>query len=372
MQFIDLAAQQAHMKDALDRRIQTVLAHGRYIMGPEVAELEGALCAYTGARHCVTCANGTDAILLALMALGVGEGDAVFVPAFTFAATAEMIPYVGAKTFFVDVDPRTFNMDADSLESCIALARDRGLRPACAIPVDLFGLPADYDAVEKVARQNDMRVIGDSAQGFGATYKGRRVGTLGDISTTSFFPAKPLGCYGDGGALFTDNDEWAELLRSMRFHGKGADKYDNVRLGMNSRLDTLQAAVLLEKLTIFDDELAARRSLADRYTAGLGNRLNVPYVPEGLSSAWAQYTIRLPETIGRTDFRLRLAEAGVPTNVYYPTPLNALTAYAGNATAPRGVNVSRRLADEVLSLPMHPYLQPHDQDRVLNAVLDNL
>jgi len=354
--FLDLAAQQARLKDGLDARIQKVLAHGQYIMGPEVAELETALCAYTGAKHCVTCANGTDAILLALMALGVGQGDAVFVPAFTFAATAEMIPYLGATPVFTDIDPLTFNMDAASLARCVAHARDRGLRPAAVIPVDLFGLPADYDAIGAVAADSSMRVIADSAQGFGSTYKGRRAGTLGDITTTSFFPAKPLGCYGDGGALFTNDDDWADLLRSMRFHGKGADKYDNVRLGMNSRLDTLQAAILLEKLTIFDEEMAARQALAERYSAALAGSVTVPHVPEGLSSAWAQYTVRLPEGADRSAVRDRLAGQGIPTNVYYPTPLHRLTAYQDNPRDPDGLRESEHAAATVLSLPAGAYL----------------
>lgn len=370
--FIDLAAQQTRIRDRIDARMHKVLAHGQYIMGPEVAELEAALCAYTGARHCITCANGTDAIQLAMMALGVGKGDAVFVPAFTFAATAEMVPYLGATPVFVDIDPRTYNMSAVSLERCIALARERGLRPACVIPVDLFGLTADYDAIGAIAAREGISVISDSAQGFGATYQGKRSGTLGDITTTSFFPAKPLGCYGDGGALFTDSDEWADLLRSMRFHGKGADKYDNVRLGMNSRLDTLQAAILLEKLAVFDDELAVRQAAADRYTAALGNRVTVPHIPEGLSSAWAQYTIRAPMGMDRANLRDRLAAAGVPTNVYYPTPMHRLSAYAAFPHDPAGLNDSEEAADMVLSLPISGYLSSAHQERVVKAMEDTL
>ncbi len=366
--FIDLAAQQARIKDNLDARIQKVLAHGQYIMGPEVAELEAALCAHTGARHCVTCANGTDALLLAMMALGVGDGDAVFVPDFTFAATAEMIPYLAASPVFVDIDPHTYNMDAESLERCIAHARDVGLRPACVIPVDLFGLAADYDAINAIAAREGMHVIADSAQSFGAVYHGRRAGTLGDITTTSFFPAKPLGCYGDGGALFTDNDTWADLLRSMRFHGKGADKYDNVRLGMNSRLDTLQAAILLAKLDVFDDELTARQTLAERYSAALGNRVAVPHIPQGLSSAWAQYTVRVPEDIDRAELRDRLQEAGVPTNVYYPSPMHRLSAYSAHHCDPAGLARSQDASRSVLSLPSGAYLGDDAFDRVVGAL----
>ncbi len=367
--FLDLAAQQARIKEGVDARIQAVLAHGQYIMGPEVAELEAALCDYTGARHCITCANGTDAILLALMALGVGEGDAVFVPAFTFAATAEMIPFAGAVPVFTDIDPRTFNMDAASLARCVAHARDEGLRPAAVIPVDLFGLPADYDDLGRIAAEADMRVVADSAQGFGGVHKGRRAGTLGDITTTSFFPAKPLGCYGDGGALFTDNDEWADLLRSMRFHGRGADKYDNVRLGMNSRLDTLQAAILLEKLTVFDEELVARQLLADRYTAALSDRVTVPHVADGLSSAWAQYTVRLPDGVDRRALRECLAERGIPTNVYYPTPMHRLSAYADHPCDPAGLRHSEEAAATVLSLPAGAYLGSDAFDHIVSTLL---
>ncbi len=368
LSFIDLAAQQARIKDRIDARIAKVLAHGAYIMGPEVAELERGLEAFSGARHCVGCANGTDALLLPLMVLKVRTGDAVFCPSFTFAATAEVVPSLGAVPVFVDVDPVSFNMDPASLERAIAWARGAGLTPRAVIPVDLFGLPADYDAIEAIARAEGVAVIADSAQGYGATYKGRVTGAIGDFATTSFFPAKPLGCYGDGGAVFTENDEWADLLRSYRFHGKGADKYDNVRIGMNSRLDTLQAAILLEKLAIYGDEIEARQVVARRYTDGLSDVTETPVVGNESRSVWAQYTIKLADAGQRTRVAEALKAEGVPTNVYYPLPLHRQTAYAGFPADPDGLPVSEALAQRVLSLPMHPYLDESDQDRVIGLL----
>ena len=372
MQFIDLAAQQARIKPALDARIQAVLAHGKYIMGPEVKELEAALAAFCGARHCVSCANGTDALQLALMALGVGKGDAVFVPAFTFASTAEVVPMLGAVPVLTDIDPRTFNMDPASLERAIAAAKKDGLRPAAIIPVDLFGLPADYPAIRAIAEAEGAKIIADSAQGFGGEIAGengaRMTGTFGDVTTTSFFPAKPLGCYGDGGALFTDDDGLAALLDSLRVHGKGSEKYDNVRIGVNSRLDTLQAAILLEKLAVYADEIAARRRAADRYDAIFGNRFETPLVPDGYASVWAQYTLRAGSEAERDAARARAAEAGVPTMVYYPRPLHEQTAYRDCPRDPEGLAVSSEAARVVFSLPMHGYLTDADIDRVGDAV----
>lgn len=369
MEFIDLAAQQARIKPALDARLQAVLAHGGYIMGPEVRELESALSGFCGAAHAITCANGTDALLLALMALGIGPGDAVILPSFTFAATAETMPFVGAVPFFADIDPVTYNLSPDSLARCVQAARAAGLRPRAVIPVDLFGLPADYDPIGDIATAEGMHLISDSAQGFGSVYKGRASGTLGIIATTSFFPAKPLGCYGDGGALFTPDAGLAALLDSYRVHGKGREKYDNVRIGMNSRLDTLQAAILLEKLAIFADELQARQSVAARYGDALQDRFVVPHVPAGLRSSWAQYTLRARSRDERDALRAHLAEQGVPTMIYYPLPLHRQTAYAGYPCDPAGLAESERAAATVFSLPMHPYLSESDQSRVIAAVL---
>jgi dTDP-4-amino-4,6-dideoxygalactose transaminase len=367
--FIDLSAQQTRLQPGIDRAIKKVLDHGGYIMGPEVSQLESALAGFCGARHALGCANGTDALQLALMALGAKAGDAIFVPAFTFAATAEVVPLVGATPVFVDVEERTFNMDAESLKRAILLAKGKGLRPFGVIPVDLFGLPADYDELFAIAREHGMKVIGDSAQGFGALYKGRRTGSLCDVTTTSFFPAKPLGCYGDGGAVFTDDDELAELLDSYRVHGKGTDKYSNDRIGFNSRLDTLQAAILLEKLAIYDEEIEARQRVAARYHDGLSERFRTPHVPNDCTSVWAQYTLTLRDSEQRDALRVAAQAAGVPTMVYYPSPLHKLKAYEGFPCDPEGLLVSESLCTRVLSLPMHPYLEPDTQEKIVNALI---
>lgn len=365
MDFIDLKAQYARLKPSVDARIHAVLDHGQYILGPEVGQLEQALAQYCGAAHVVTCANGTDALSLVLMAEGVGAGDAVFVPAFTFVATAEVLPPLGATPFFVDVLPDTFNIDPKSLEVAIADARRMGLRPRAVIPVDLFGQPADYGTVRSVCREHDILVLADAAQSFGGSLHNQRVGVLGDFTTTSFFPAKPLGCYGDGGAIITDSDRGAELLRSLRFHGKGSDKYDNVRIGLNSRLDTLQAAVLLEKLAIFPSEVEARDRVAKRYTEALADVVTVPRLIDGAKSVWAQYTIRVPE---RDRVAAACKAAGVPTAVYYPIPLHRQTGYAQHPSVSTGLAVSEMLAADVLSLPMHPYLDEATQDQIISAV----
>jgi dTDP-4-amino-4,6-dideoxygalactose transaminase len=364
IEFIDLKTQQRRIKDGLHAAIEKVLAHGNYIMGPEVEELERQLCAFSGARHCISCANGTDALVMALMAAGVGPGDAVFVPSFTFVATAEAPALLGATPVFVDVSAGDFLIDVKSLGGALDLARDHGLKPKAVIPVDLFGLPADYAALNAWARSHGLIVIGDAAQSFGAEAGGRKVGTLAPITTTSFFPAKPLGCYGDGGAVFTDDDNLAEILRSVRIHGKGRDKYDNVRLGLNGRLDTLQAAVLIEKLRIFPEELTARSRIAERYASRLGDLVTVPRVRPGATSAWAQYTICLP---GRDAVAAGLKDEGIPTGVYYPTPLHRQSAYASYPCAGE-LPVSTRLPGEVLSLPMHPYLDEDTQNRICAAL----
>lgn len=369
MPFIDLASQQARIRPAIDRAIAKVLDEGQYIMGAEVAQFEQKAAEFCGAKHVLSCANGTDALQLALMTLGIGNGDAVFVPSFTFAATAEVVPLVNATPVFVDVLPDTFNMDPESLKRAIAHAKDIGLRPACVIPVDLFGLPADYDVLIAIARENGMKVIGDSAQGFGGVYHGRVTGSIADISTTSFFPAKPLGCYGDGGALFTDDDEYASLIDSYRVHGKGSHKYLNDRVGLNSRLDTLQAAILLEKITIYPAEIEARQRVADRYSNALGNRFETPIVPEGLSSIWAQYTLKTQDQSERDALQARAKDAGIPTVIYYPVPLHRQNAYKSFPGDPRGLNVCDNLAGRVVSLPMHPYLDETEQDRVIAAIL---
>lgn len=364
MQFIDLAAQQARIREEIDTRVARVLDHGRYIMGPEVAELEAALAEFSGVDHVVSCASGTDALVMALMVHGVGPGDAVFVPTFTFAATAEAVAILGATPVFVDVDDVTFNIDVAKLSSAIDSTPD-GLRPVGVIAVDLFGLPADYNAIDEVVDRREMWVVADAAQSFGARREGLRVGQMASITTTSFFPAKPLGCYGDGGAVLTTDASIAELLRSVRVHGSGSEKYDNVRLGLNGRLDTLQAAILLPKLGVFAEEIEARDRVASRYSEGLADVATVPAVPAGSQSTWAQYTVRVAD---RDELAAALKAEGIPTAVYYPRPLHSQTAYSGFPVGAGGVEVSERLAQEVLSLPMHPYLGVKDQDSVMDAV----
>jgi UDP-2-acetamido-2-deoxy-ribo-hexuluronate aminotransferase len=369
VQFIDLGVQQSRIRDHIDSRISAVLDHGKYIMGPEVAELETALSDFCGAKYCVTCANGTDALHLAMLALGIGPGDAVLVPSFTFAATAEAPCLVGATPVFVDIDPSTYNMDPFSLSRAIEHTRTSNLTPKAVIAVDLFGLPANYPAIEDIVQAEGLKLICDSAQGWGGEINGRKTGTYGDLTTTSFFPAKPLGCYGDGGAIFTDDPDLAFLLDSLRVHGKGTEKYDNVRVGMNSRLDTIQAAVLLEKLTIYADEIEARNRVASRYSAAFEDRLSILVVPEGYRSIWAQYTARARDENERQRIMAVLKEAGVPSVVYYPRPLHLQTAYRSFPTDPAGLMHSETAASSVFSLPMHPYLEEEPQQQVISAVL---
>ncbi len=369
--FIDLKAQQAPIRQRIEARLRAVLDHGKYIMGPEVAELEESLAAYTGAREVITCSSGTDALWLPLLALEIGAGDAVFVPSYTFTATAEAVALCGATPVFVDVDPDQFNMDAASLKDAIATVVTAGkLTPKAVIPVDLFGIPAPYDALAPVARAHGLSVIADAAQSFGGAIGGQRVGTLAGITATSFFPAKPLGCYGDGGAIFTADPEFAEIIRSIRIHGRGGQgKYDNVRVGTNARLDTMQAAVLLEKLSIFDSELAARQRIAEAYAAGLGDVVTPPAVPAGVTSAWAQYTIK---TDRREALAQGLKEKGVPTQIYYPKPLHVQAPYKDAPIPAGGLPVTEALSKTLISLPMHPYLTSDVQDRIIQAVIDVL
>ncbi len=366
--FIDLGAQRRRLGSSIDEAILKVVDHGGYIMGPEVFALERALAEFCGCKEVVTCANGTDALALILMAKGVKAGDAVLCPAFTFAATAEVVAWVGATPVFVDVHADTYNVDAASLAMGIRKAKEQGLNPVCFIPVDLFGQPADYDMLEPICTAEGLWILSDAAQSFGATYKGRKVGTIGIATATSFFPAKPLGCYGDGGAVFTDDAELAVVMRSLRVHGQNNDdKYDNQRVGMNGRLDTIQAAILIEKLKIFQDEIDARNRVAARYNAALDDVVDVPMVRDGLTSTWAQYTIRL-RGADRAEFAARLKAQGVPTAIYYPKPLNQQTAYKHYPSAGNGLPVSDRMAIEVISLPMHPYLDEALQDRIIASV----
>jgi dTDP-4-amino-4,6-dideoxygalactose transaminase len=366
--FVDLAAQRRRLGAVIDAAIARVTEHCQFILGPEVRALEAELARFCGARHAVSCASGTDALVLVLMAKGIGPGDAVICPSFTFCATAEVVALLGATPVFADVDEATFNLDPGSLERAIAKAKRLGLKPKAVIPVDLFGLPADHDAIAAIAAAEGMFILDDAAQSFGATYHGRPLGTFGLATSTSFFPAKPLGCYGDGGAIFTDDDELAALLVSLRVHGQSTtDKYDNVRVGLTGRLDTMQAAVLLEKLKIFPEEIAARNAAAERYNNALGNVAGVPRVPEGHTSVWAQYTIRV-EPGRRAALAAALKDEGIPTAIYYPKPLHRQTAYERCPYAEGGLPVSDRLAEEVISLPMHAYLDEPTQDRIVDAV----
>ncbi len=400
MDFIDLKTQQKRIKETLDANIQKVLAHGNYIMGPEVRELEAKLGTYVGAKHAISCASGTDALLMALMAYGVGPGDAIFTTPFTFIATAEVISLLGATPVFVDIDPVTFNIDPAKLDLAIQAVKandpslhplpksaanipfvtpspltgegwgeGEGLRPRGIIPVDLFGLPADYDAINAVAKEHGLFVIEDAAQSFGAEYKGKKACALAEIACTSFFPAKPLGCYGDGGMCFTDNDELAAALDSIRVHGKGSHKYDNARIGINGRLDTLQAAILLAKFDIFPEEVQLRQKVANRYTALLdGASVRPPHIPPDDLSAWAQYSVLAKDEAHRVALLKRLNEAKIPSAIYYPKPLHLQTAFAFLGYAPGAFPVSEDAANRIFSLPMHPYLTGQDQIKIMEAI----
>ncbi len=364
--FIDVAAQRRRLGGAIDAAVARVLGHCQFILGPEVRTFEAELAKFCGAKHAVTCASGTDALVLALRARGIGPGDAVICPSFTFCATAEVAALVGATPVFVDVDAATFNIDANKIAGAIAAAKSAGLTPNAVIPVDLFGLAADHAAVTAAAKAEGLFILDDAAQAFGATFNNRRLGTFGNATATSFFPAKPLGCYGDGGAVITDDDAMADDLRSLRMHGQGSDRYDNVRIGLASRLDTIQAAILIEKLKIFPDEIEARNRVARRYSEALDDIVVVPRVPPGSTSVWAQYTIRVAG--GRRD---RLAAAlkaeGIPTAIYYPIPLHRQQAYKHFPVGEGGVAVSDQLAGEVISLPMHAYLDEPTQGRIIDA-----
>ena len=377
MQFRDLAKQYQVLKTDIDNAMLSVASGAHYIMGPQVKELEEQLAAYTGVKHCLTCANGTDALTLALKAWGIGPGDAVFVPDFTFFASAEVVALEGATPVFVDVDDVTFNIDVNSLEAAIKSILAAGqLTPKVIVAVDLYGLPANYPAIKSVAKQYGLLILEDGAQGFGGSINGQKACSFGDIATTSFFPAKPLGCYGDGGAVFTNNDEWAQLINSYRVHGKGTDKYDNVRIGMNSRLDTIQAAILQIKLRAFDKEVELVNEAARRYTELLKDYVKTPVIPEGFGSSWAQYTIQLSNEQQRNKLQQALKEAGIPSMIYYPKPMHQQTAF-NNAqclmhNAQLNCNVAERLCSTVLSLPMHPYIEAADIKQICATLIASL
>ncbi len=382
--FIDLKAQFKHLEKDIRAGIDSVLEHGQFILGPEVRELEKLLADFAGTRYALTCASGTDALLMPLMAKGIGPGDLVFTTPFTFVATAEVISLLGATPVFVDIDPITFNMDPAKLELAIRAVKtgDPDLHPLPAslsvdavakavIPVDLFGLPADYDKIIPIAEKEGLFVLEDAAQGFGGVYKDRPAGGLAHTGATSFFPAKPLGCYGDGGAIFTDDEELVEIMESIRVHGYGQQKYDNVRIGLNARFDTLQAAILIPKLKAFPAELTARQRIAEQYTdllLAVPNKVTTPTVPQGMQSAWAQYSLICKD---RDSLQKNLKEAGIPTMIYYPIPLHLQTAYASLGYKEGDFPVSENAADHILSLPMHPYLSAKLVDKIAGAIIES-
>ena len=365
MKFVDLDAQFKVVEPEIRAALDCVLQHTQFIMGPEIKALERQLSEYCGARHALTAGSGSDALLMALMAYDVGPGDGIIAPPFTFVATAEMVQLLGATTVFVDVEEESFNLDVDLLEEAIRKTRGQ-VNLKGIVPVDLFGLPARHDEIQAIAERNGLFVLSDAAQSFGAEYRGRKVGVFGDIAITSFFPAKPLGCYGDGGAVFTDSDELAEKIESIRIHGKGKSQYENIRIGVTGRMDTIQAAVLGCKLKIFEDELNRRREIADYYSEQLQEYVAVPSVPDDCRSAWAAYTIRTPR---RDRVRAHLQREEIPFAVYYPSPLHRQPAFKNAFWGGKDMAVSDRLSEEVISLPIHPYLTGRDQDRIIEEVI---
>ena len=367
--FIDLVTQQDRIRPNLEEAIKKVLDHGQYVMGPEVKELEADLKKFTGSKFALTCANGTDALTLALMAWNIGPGDAVFVPAFTYVATAEAPAQLGATPFFVDVNEHDFNINIESLKQAIVDAKNLNLRPSVIISVDLFGYPSDFDLIKKISLDENIKLLIDGAQSFGGEYKNKRVGSMGDITTTSFFPAKPLGCYGDGGAIFTDDDELADKIDSIRLHGKGNQKYDNIRIGLNSRLDTLQAAILIEKLKIFPEELQLRAKISDTYSSKLENLnyLKVPKLQDHIKSAWAQYTLIVQN---RNEIMAKLQSKDIPSVIYYPKTLDTQDGYKKFPSVSSGLDVSHHLMDSVMSLPMHPYLSEEKIEEITQVIIN--
>jgi len=372
MQFIDLKTQYSRIENDVKSSINRVLEHGQYIMGPEVFELEKELATYVGVNHCITCSSGTDALLMSLMALGVGPGDAVFTTPFTFVATAEVISLVGATPVFVDIDSKTYNIDPQKLAIEVKRISEEGnLIPKAIIPVDLFGLPADYHSIQTIANKYNLYVIEDAAQGFGGSINGKKSGSFGDVAATSFFPAKPLGGYGDGGAVFTNSNKLAEKLESIRVHGKGENKYDNIRIGLNGRLDTIQAAILLHKLKIFPGELEKRKSAATFYSEKLREKFTTPFIPDGYNSAWAQYSILADSSELRSECQQRLKDEEIPSAVYYSIPLHLQTAYNYLNYKLGDFTVSEEISNRIFSLPMHPYLTEVEINQI-TSMLNNV
>ena len=368
MEFINLKKQFKIIENKINSNISKVLNHGKYIMGPEINELESKLAEYVNVKHAISCSSGTDALLLPLMAKGIGPGDAVITVSFTFVSTAEVISLLGATPIFTDINGCSFNMSSSKINDSIEFAKKNNLNPKAIIPVDLFGQPANYDKINEIAKSHDMWVLEDLAQGFGSSQNGKKSGSLTLCGATSFFPAKPLGCYGDGGAIFTNDDELADVIKSIRVHGKGSDKYDNVRIGVNGRLDTIQAAILLAKLEIFDDEIKSRNQIAKMYNKHLSEVLITPYVRPNNISAWAQYSVLAKNEREREIIQAYLKDNGVPTAIYYPTPLHKQTAYKYLGQSGRGLNISEEVSKRIFSLPMHPYIDEKSILKITNLI----
>ena len=368
MEFIDLKAQQIRIRQKINKRIKSVLNHGKYIMGPEVLELEEKLCDYVGVKYCISCSSGTDALLIPLMAKGIGIGDAVITTPFTYIATAEVISLLGAEPVFVDIYDSTYNMDPSYIENAIQLAEKKGLNTKAIIPVDLFGLPARYRIISEISKKYNLFVIEDAAQGFGGEIRGMKAGSFGDVASTSFFPAKPLGCYGDGGAIFTNDEELANKMKSIRVHGSGSDKYENVRLGLNGRLDTFQAAILLEKLSIFDDELALRNKVADYYLNNIISNVITPFIPKEYYSSWAQFSLLSKSENERSKIMSSLNKNNIPSMIYYKLPLHLQKVMESLGYQKGDFPISEKISNQIFSIPMHPYLDIEKQDRIVDII----
>ena len=370
MDFIDLKKQQYKIREKIDKRIRSVLDHGKYIMGPEVYELEEKLSEYVGMKYCISCSSGTDALLIPLMAKGIGSGDAVITSPFTYIATAEVIALLGAEPIFVDVYEATYNLNPDGIEDAIKYAENKGLNTKAIIPVDLFGLPARYRLIDKVAKTHNLMIIEDAAQGFGGAIRGQKAGSFGHVASTSFFPAKPLGCYGDGGAIFTDDEELAYKMKSIRVHGSGSDKYENIRLGINGRLDTFQAAVLLEKLSIFDEELKSRNKVADYYSKNIVSNFKKPFIPKNYFSSWAQYSLLANSESKRNEIMSTLSNSNIPSMIYYKLPLHLQAVFNNFGYKEGDFPISEKAARQIFSIPMHPYLDEEKQNRIIEVLND--
>ena len=368
MQFIDLKAQQKQIREKVNKRIQKVLDHGKYIMGPEVFEFEDKLAKYVNVKHCISCSSGTDALLIPLLARGISKGDAVLTTPFTYIATAEVIALLGAEPVFVDIYPTTFNMDPSKIEGAIDYAKNKGLFPKAIIPVDLFGLPARYRLIQEIADKYNLFVVEDAAQGLGGSIRSKKAGSYGNVASTSFFPAKPLGCYGDGGAIFTNDDDLAQNMRSIRVHGSGLDKYDNVRIGINGRLDTFQAAILLEKFAIFNDELDLRNQISQYYNNSINNNFQKPIIPDQYYSSWAQYSVLSRSSKHREEIISSLKKEKIPSMIYYRIPLHLQKVFKKLNYKKGDFPVAESTADRIFSLPMHPYLENHHQDKIVEIL----